>query len=139
MRKKASAKEAFFDCKTWIDKPALFCGIIIIRFAFVASFVRSGAAAVRMVVGVSLCQRRAKGASGPLVLGAPIRLPGVPPCAPWGPGAPSAHASHPVCRPGPAHFGRSADPPTLFSGLRCLSRRLRRATARRFISAAMPQ
>ena len=51
---------------------------------------------------------------GPLFLGVPIRLPGVMPCAPWGPGAPSAYASHPVCRLGPTHFGTLADPPELF-------------------------
>ena len=47
---------------------------------------------------------------GPRFLGAPLRLPGAPRKPPWGPGAPSASSAHPVLRPGPAHFGSSADP-----------------------------
>ena len=97
-----------------IENPAPSAGFSLFGSYSSRSFGRSGAAAMRMAVGVSLRQRRAKGVSGPRFLGAPIRLPGVPPCSPWGPGAPSACASHPVCRSGPAHVGILADPPTLF-------------------------
>lgn len=68
----------------------------------------------RMVVGVSLCQHREKCLYGPRFLGVPLCLPGVPRNSPWGPEAPSACASHPVCQPGPTHFGTLADPSKLF-------------------------
>jgi len=67
-----------------------------------------------MGVGVSLRPCGVKGPCGPPFLGAPIRLPCVTIYLPWGPGAPSAGLSHPVFRPGPAHFGSSADPHELF-------------------------
>ena len=68
---------------------------------------------VARLVGVSLRRLRHGRTGGPRFLGAPIRLPGVPLWSRWGPGAPSAPAAHPVFRPGPAHFGSSADPSAL--------------------------
>ncbi len=55
--------------------------------------------------GVRAGDRAGRGSSEPLSA-FPVRRD----CPRWGPAAPSAGASHPVLRPGPAHFGTLADP-----------------------------
>ena len=55
--------------------------------------------------GVRAGGRAGRGSSEPLSA-FPVRRA----CPRWGPAAPSAGASHPVLRPGPAHFGTLADP-----------------------------
>ena len=72
------------------------------------------------VVGSSLHRRvaerrgRAFASSEPLSV-FPVRRKN-PQKPPWGPGAPSASAAHPVFRPGPAHFGSTAVRPRSSAG-----------------------